>query len=147
MYQANQSRYETMKYHRCGASGLQLPEVSLGFWHNFGDTGVYENMKQLSPSLAMDERLWASLCHVQFWDYTPVWGNLRGRVCLPFAVIWGFLGLGLVYLLHPQVSALTALIPDVLLPPVTLLFAVDFALTGHVLRRSENTAALRWYLE
>ena len=34
MYQANQSRYETMKYHRCGASGLQLPEVSLGFWHN-----------------------------------------------------------------------------------------------------------------
>ena len=47
MYQANQSRYETMKYHRCGASGLQLPEVSLGFWHNFGDTGVYENMKQI----------------------------------------------------------------------------------------------------
>ena len=47
MYQANQSRYETMKYHRCGASGLQLPEVSLGFWHNFGDTGVYENMKQM----------------------------------------------------------------------------------------------------
>ena len=46
MYQANQSRYETMKYHRCGDSGLQLPEVSLGFWHNFGDTGVYENMKQ-----------------------------------------------------------------------------------------------------
>ena len=41
MYQANQSRYETMKYHRCGASGLQLPEVSLGFWHNFGDTGVH----------------------------------------------------------------------------------------------------------
>ena len=47
MYQANQSRYETMKYHRCGDSGLQMPEVSLGFWHNFGDTGVYENMKQM----------------------------------------------------------------------------------------------------
>ncbi len=47
MYQANQSRYETMKYHRCGDSGLQLPEVPLGFWHNFGDTGVYENMKQM----------------------------------------------------------------------------------------------------
>ena len=47
MYQAEQSRYETMKYHRCGASGLMLPEVSLGFWHNFGDTGVYENMKQM----------------------------------------------------------------------------------------------------
>lgn len=40
-------RYETMKYHRCGASGLMLPELSLGLWHNFGDTGVYENMKQM----------------------------------------------------------------------------------------------------
>ena len=32
---------------RCGASGLMLPELSLGLWHNFGDTGVYENMKQM----------------------------------------------------------------------------------------------------
>ena len=47
MYHANESRYETMKYHRCGDSGLMLPEVSLGFWHNFGDTGVYENMRQM----------------------------------------------------------------------------------------------------
>ena len=47
MYQAEEKRYETMKYHRCGASGLMLPELSLGLWHNFGDTGVYENMKQM----------------------------------------------------------------------------------------------------
>ena len=47
MYQADEKRYETMKYHRCGASGLMLPELSLGLWHNFGDTGVYENMKQM----------------------------------------------------------------------------------------------------
>ena len=47
MYQANEKRYETMKYHRCGASGLMLPELSLGLWHNFGDTGVYENMRQM----------------------------------------------------------------------------------------------------
>ena len=47
MYHANESRYETMKYHRCGDSGLMLPEVSLEFWHNFGDTGVYENMRQM----------------------------------------------------------------------------------------------------
>ena len=40
MYQADEKRYETMKYHRCGASGLMLPELSLGLWHNFGDTGV-----------------------------------------------------------------------------------------------------------
>lgn len=47
MYQANENRYQTMKYHRCGSSGLMLPEVSLGLWHNFGDTAVYENMKEL----------------------------------------------------------------------------------------------------
>ena len=47
MYQADANRYESMKYLRCGESGLMLPEVSLGLWHNFGDTAVYENMKRL----------------------------------------------------------------------------------------------------
>lgn len=36
-----------MAYNRCGRSGLKLPAVSLGLWHNFGDTGVYENMRQI----------------------------------------------------------------------------------------------------
>lgn len=44
-YTANDARYDTMQYNRCGASGLKLPMVSLGFWHNFGDTGRYDNMK------------------------------------------------------------------------------------------------------
>lgn len=43
-YKANENRYETMEYNRCGESGLKLPAVSLGLWHNFGDTGNYENM-------------------------------------------------------------------------------------------------------
>ena len=47
MYQAAEERYQKMDYVYCGKSGLKLPEVSLGFWHNFGDTGVYENMKQI----------------------------------------------------------------------------------------------------
>ena len=47
MYQASESRYETIPYHRCGDSGLLLPAVSLGFWHNFGDTASYDNMKKL----------------------------------------------------------------------------------------------------
>ena len=46
-YTATNSRYSSMRYHRCGESGLMLPEVSLGFWHNFGDTGCYETMKQM----------------------------------------------------------------------------------------------------
>lgn len=47
MYTASSSRYETMTYNRCGNSGLLLPGVSLGLWHNFGDTANFENMKQL----------------------------------------------------------------------------------------------------
>ena len=47
MYEPNSKRYLTMTYNRCGKSGLKLPEVSLGLWHNFGDTADYENMKAL----------------------------------------------------------------------------------------------------
>lgn len=47
MYQASENRYESMDYFYCGNSGLKLPAVSLGFWHNFGDTGRYSNMKEL----------------------------------------------------------------------------------------------------
>lgn len=47
MYTPNESRYDTMQYNRCGKSGLLLPAVSLGFWHNFGDFSSYDNMKQL----------------------------------------------------------------------------------------------------
>lgn len=47
MYVASDKRYENMKYNRCGKSGLMLPAVSLGLWHNFGDTGVYAKMEEM----------------------------------------------------------------------------------------------------
>ena len=47
MYQADENRYKTMKYNRCGASGLKLPAVSLGLWHNFGSNAAYDTMKEL----------------------------------------------------------------------------------------------------
>ena len=47
MYGASEKRYGTMDYNRSGRSGLKLPAISLGLWHNFGDTGVYENMRQI----------------------------------------------------------------------------------------------------
>ena len=47
MYQASEKRYESMPYNRLGASGLKLPAVSLGLWHNFGNTGRFDNMQQL----------------------------------------------------------------------------------------------------
>lgn len=47
MYQADSARYDAMLYRRCGKSGLKLPAVSLGLWHNFGDTASYANMKEI----------------------------------------------------------------------------------------------------
>lgn len=44
MYIAAEDRYEKMVYRRCGQSGLKLPAVSLGLWHNFGDNSSYSNM-------------------------------------------------------------------------------------------------------
>lgn len=47
MYTANEHRYDLIQYNKCGESGLKIPAVSLGLWHNFGDTGVFDNMCQM----------------------------------------------------------------------------------------------------
>ncbi len=46
-YIASDKRYSEMSYKRCGDSGLKLPAVSLGMWHNFGKTDDFENMKKM----------------------------------------------------------------------------------------------------
>ncbi len=47
MYSANEKRYDSMIYNRCGRSGLKLPAVSLGLWHNFGGADVFENARSM----------------------------------------------------------------------------------------------------
>lgn len=47
VYVADEKRYEKMTYAYCGKSGLKLPAVSLGLWHNFGSTGNFETMKAM----------------------------------------------------------------------------------------------------
>ena len=47
MYTPAKERYNIMEYNRCGRSGLLLPKISLGLWHNFGDASDYENIRQL----------------------------------------------------------------------------------------------------
>lgn len=46
-YHPYESRYETMEYRRCGRSGLKLPAISLGLWHNFGDSTRVDNSRAL----------------------------------------------------------------------------------------------------
>ncbi len=47
MYTASERRYDTMPYNRLGVSGLKLPAVSFGLWHNFGNTGRFETMREM----------------------------------------------------------------------------------------------------
>jgi len=46
-YRPADSRYTTMRYNRCGRSGLKLPAISLGLWRNFGDVDVFENSRAM----------------------------------------------------------------------------------------------------
>lgn len=47
MYQASENRYKEMQYFKCGNSGLKLPGVTLGLWHNFGENASEESMKDM----------------------------------------------------------------------------------------------------
>ena len=70
MYQADEKRYEEMKYNRCGASGLLLPAVSLGLWHNFGSNGNFDNMLEMCHT-AFDH----GITHFDLANnYGPVYG-------------------------------------------------------------------------
>ena len=48
MYCADDQRYDKMIYNYCGKSGLKLPAISLGMWHNFGVNDVYSNMEEMA---------------------------------------------------------------------------------------------------
>jgi L-glyceraldehyde 3-phosphate reductase len=47
IYKASENRYKQMVYNRCGKSGIRLPVISLGLWHNFGGVDVYENFRNI----------------------------------------------------------------------------------------------------
>lgn len=47
LYSASETRYDEMVYNRCGNSGLKLPAISLGLWHNFGGVDNLENCRSM----------------------------------------------------------------------------------------------------
>lgn len=70
MYIADETRYDAMQYNRCGNSGLLLPAVSLGLWHNFGSNGNFENMEAMCCT-AFDK----GITHFDLANnYGPVYG-------------------------------------------------------------------------
>lgn len=79
MYLADKQRYEQMSYRRCGKSGLLLPAISLGLWHNFGSVDVFEQFKQIAFR-AFDQ----GITHFDLANnYGPVYGSAEenfGRI-------------------------------------------------------------------
>jgi uncharacterized membrane protein len=82
---------------------------------------------------------------VSFWDYHGLPGSVRGRVCLPFSLVWGLLALPLVYWLHPLLTPWLRSIPI----PVTWMAAAtllaDVLLSTYLLKRTGDRKCLRWY--
>ena len=79
LYKASEDRYSSMIYRYCGRSGLQLPAISLGLWHNFGSVDVYDNYSRIAFT-AFD-------CGITHFDlannYGPVYGSAEenfGRI-------------------------------------------------------------------
>lgn len=79
MYVANQNRYHEILYRRCGNSGLFLPVVSLGLWHNFGDGASYENMQNMCFT-AFD-------CGITHFDLANNYGPAPGKAEVNFGKI------------------------------------------------------------
>ena len=81
---------------------------------------------------------------VRFWDYSDRAGNLRGRVCLPFSLIWGVLTATAVWWVHPFVSRLTAVIPAAVTYAALLLFTLDAVCSARFLRVTGDIDALAY---
>lgn len=82
---------------------------------------------------------------VRFWSYEGIPGNLQGRICPLFALIWGGLTVALRYVLHPLVARLAAMVPRWLTLTVLLCLTLDSWATLALLSREGDPRRLRWY--
>ena len=79
MYQPDVNRYSGMEYRRCGKSGLRLPSLSLGLWHNFGDVDLFDNFRKI---------LWKAFdCGITHFDLANNYGPPPGSAEKNFGLI------------------------------------------------------------
>jgi L-glyceraldehyde 3-phosphate reductase len=78
-YSPSKERYDNMNYRRCGKSGIRLPEISLGLWHNFGSVDVVENFRKI---------LWRAFDKgITHFDLANNYGPLPGSAEENFGII------------------------------------------------------------
>ena len=79
IYSPSEERYDNMNYRRCGKSGIRLPEISLGLWHNFGSVDVFENFRKI---------LWRAFDKgITHFDLANNYGPLPGSAEENFGII------------------------------------------------------------
>ena len=79
IYSPSKERYDNMNYRRCGKSGIRLPEISLGLWHNFGSVDVFENFRKI---------LWRAFDKgITHFDLANNYGPLPGSAEENFGII------------------------------------------------------------
>ena len=118
---------------------LALPaELTNGFWR----LAFWGGMAATAVEYAVH---WAyeTFLHVRFWDYTRVWGNLHGRVCLPFTAAWGVLTALAVRWVQPGVEALAARVPGEVTYLCLLVFTVDALVSARLLWVTGDVELLR----
>lgn len=81
--------------------------------------------------------------HVRFWDYSDTFGNLRGRVCLPFTAAWGILTALAVWRLQPAVAVLAGRVPAAITWLCLLVFTADALCSFRILRWTGDPEMLR----
>ena len=111
---------------------LALPE---GLTDTVWKLGVYGALTVTAVEFAV-HWLYEKLLGVRFWDYSPVKGDVAGRVCLPFSVIWGVLVVLTIRFIHPWAVMLAVLVPAWLSYAMLLLLTADVFFSVRVLRRS-----------
>ena len=78
-YTPSKERYDKMNYRRCGKSGIRLPEISLGLWHNFGSVDIFENFRKI---------LWRAFdAGITHFDLANNYGPLPGSAEENFGII------------------------------------------------------------
>jgi L-glyceraldehyde 3-phosphate reductase len=79
IYNPSEERYDKMNYRRCGKSGIRLPEISLGLWHNFGSVDIFENFREI---------LWKAFDHgITHFDLANNYGPPPGSAEENFGIL------------------------------------------------------------
>jgi len=118
-------------------SVLALPPSFLQLPWGFLSGAVAATAVEYAVHWAYDKAL-----GVQFWDYSELRGNLKGRVCLPFTLVWGALAVLMVRFVHPEVIRLVSRIPDAGTYGMLLVFTADAVCSAFFLARTHDTEAL-----